>query len=253
MNNVVIHTNLRQCFVLFVVFSILLFSVHFTFAQEVATDTEITIEEEVVEETIPLETPVDILDSENTVVEDYLPGGDGVEEMIDTEPVEDEFFEYESEEDFFDIEPQPENDYHIPGKPHKKAYILFGDENKKDPTKRNYSKKVTIDFEAPQTCEASQFSVSIKNKLTVRVDITVNKEYGDILEIGSLPKGIDMVFSTNNNYIYEIQGNETSIPLLITKKVNAQQGSFSIPILYTNKKIGRNSVSICQITILNLI
>ena len=72
-----------------------------------------------------------------------------------------------------------------------------------------------------------------------------------VIEIGSLPSGYDVRFKEVNRYEQEVFHGQTELPLQVYVPLpeEAQQGSFSIPIIFT-KTDGDSSV-VCQLHIRN--
>ena len=72
-----------------------------------------------------------------------------------------------------------------------------------------------------------------------------------VIEIGSLPSGYDVRFKEVNRYEQEVFHGQTELPLQVYVPLpeEAQQGSFSIPIIFT-KRDGDSSV-VCQLLIRN--
>lgn len=113
---------------------------------------------------------------------------------------------------------------------------------------------VLLDENATQTCGISAFQVDVSGKTnvwnTIVLNKTINSPLGKI-EIGSLPRGIDVVFSKNNDYIYNLQSGESIVDLKITNEIGSQKGSFSVPFFYT-ETASSDSTVVCQMNILNL-
>ncbi len=119
-------------------------------------------------------------------------------------------------------------------------------------TERKVTKKITIDKNASHSCQSDQFSIVLRDGISSNVEIKLVKNLDNILEtleIGSLPKGIDV--KINDTYIKSIDPIQNSITITLSKQTDAQKGSFNVPIFYTSKTSEKTSVSICQINIIN--
>ncbi|MCJ7804412.1 hypothetical protein MUP35_01625 [Patescibacteria group bacterium] len=115
--------------------------------------------------------------------------------------------------------------------------------------KRKLNKSVKIEKNANYNCSVEPFRVNLVNANQALVKLRFqNPEIESEIEIGSLPLGIDVVIAKNKDYLYQPQLNEQVLNLEITKQEGAQEGSFSIPILYSKNK---NSTIICQINVIN--
>jgi hypothetical protein len=116
---------------------------------------------------------------------------------------------------------------------------------------RKVEKIVNLDKDAYHKCNIEPFQIDISNRQTAFVHILLEKgkiQGSEEIEIGSLPIGIDLLFSKNEDYLYRPQIDESSLDVEITNQPGSQKGNFSIPIIYTSG----NSTTICQINIINL-
>jgi hypothetical protein len=116
---------------------------------------------------------------------------------------------------------------------------------------RRVEKIVNLDKTATHKCNAEPFRIDISNRQMAFVHILLEKgkiQGSEEIEIGSLPIGIDLLFSKNKDYLYQPQIDESSLDIEITNQPGSQKGNFSIPIIYTSG----NSTTICQINIINL-
>jgi hypothetical protein len=119
---------------------------------------------------------------------------------------------------------------------------------------RKVTKKILLDKSATHSCEPSLFSINLKNGGSTQINISLLKnsvEGFESLEIGSLPKGIDVKINGTEEYLKQIETNEESVTLSISKQGGAQTGSFNVPIIYTIKNQSRTSSAICQINLVN--
>jgi hypothetical protein len=130
------------------------------------------------------------------------------------------------------------------------------DEPAAPPTPGKYRKNtdiVHVNKNAKQHCGSDAFTINISKRTSAAAKIVLapeNQSSPKELYIGSLPDGIQIVFSKNDDYLYDPQTGETAIHLKITKEASSQKGSFSIPILYTEQG-AVDSTMVCQINIIN--
>jgi hypothetical protein len=178
--------------------------------------------------------------AEEEIIEEYVENEEIAQEEI-IEVFEEEIIETNDAE-YLDIDP---------------VVVLEKKEEPKEKliseTTRVYKKNIYIDKEANYECKAEFFKVDIsnKNKAIKTLLLTRGADISYEIEIGSLPAGIDVKFSENDDYHKKLGLSETSIDVVITKNNSAQKGNFSIPIIYTQKGIADASV-ICQMNIVNL-
>lgn len=120
------------------------------------------------------------------------------------------------------------------------------------PPMRIFTKKIFVNQDAVHTCTTKVFTVDMKGRTSTQNTLILTKE-ADIayeIEVGSLPTGIDVRFNDTNSYNRHIGLEDNMIDFTVTKKANAAIGSFTIPIIYTQKGVFDSSV-ICQINIVN--
>jgi len=117
---------------------------------------------------------------------------------------------------------------------------------------RKFEKKVKVDNQADHGCYLTPFSQDISGVDTGLFELTIVKGSVNpsVLEIGSLPDGIDIIFSGNKDHAYYLSQNETVIGLEIINQSGSQVGDFTIPIIYTQNGVRESSV-ICQVNIIN--
>lgn len=117
---------------------------------------------------------------------------------------------------------------------------------------RKFQKNISIDKRAAHSCEAEIFRVDISARSFASGRIILRKDAASSyeVEIGSLPEGIDILFSKNKGYFSRVGTSETALDLEITNETDSQKGNFSIPIIYTKKDTNNSSV-ICQINVIN--
>lgn len=120
-------------------------------------------------------------------------------------------------------------------------------------TKREFKKKITLDQGALHGCAVEPFRIDLSGKKDATAEVLLNKD-ADIsftVEIGSLPKGINIYFRNNEDYQYLPGTSETVLPLYLVNESGSQKGDFTVPIIFTKKNIVDSSV-ICQINVVNL-
>lgn len=119
---------------------------------------------------------------------------------------------------------------------------------------RIYDKDIVIDPAATHTCRADIFRADLQTESSSRARVTLfqnkKKSLPSLLEIGNLPAGLNVVFKSNEEYIYTPGTRETVIEFDITRQVGAWEGDFTIPIIYTLTGDVQSSV-VCQINIIN--
>ncbi|MEO0228249.1 MAG: hypothetical protein ABIL70_09405, partial [candidate division WOR-3 bacterium] len=116
--------------------------------------------------------------------------------------------------------------------------------------RRQIEKNIRPDKNAKHSCKIKDFHINPLTKgheATTELLLSGNLSGKQIIEIGSLPVGIDVLFQKNNDYIYTPVEGENRIALNIVIYPDAQKGNFSIPIIY---KSG-NSTTVCQLNINN--
>jgi hypothetical protein len=109
---------------------------------------------------------------------------------------------------------------------------------------RKFEKMINIKNLDDLSCSTDQFSINIKEGETKFVNFKLKGEGMKNLEIGSLPAGIDIVFTENNDY--QISTNKDIVQLKIYRQRGSERGNFSLPIIFSSK----NSTIICQINII---
>ncbi len=121
-------------------------------------------------------------------------------------------------------------------------------------TVRRYDKDIILDEAATHTCRADIFRADLNSSDFSRARVTLfqnrKKTLPSFLEIWALPAGIDVVFKKNEDYNYAPGTRETVIEFDITRQIGADEGDFTIPIIYTLEEWKWSSV-VCQINILN--
>jgi hypothetical protein len=117
---------------------------------------------------------------------------------------------------------------------------------------RKLDKKIKISKEGEYSCSVRNFQVDFSsgpNERIVELELEGKKPKNAVLEIGSLPLGIDITFLNNANYEWNVSQNENIAVLQIIKQEFSQIGNFNIPIIYTDKDSGESVI--CQINIIN--
>ncbi len=119
------------------------------------------------------------------------------------------------------------------------------------PEDRIFDREIIVDPLAVHTCRAETFPVDIteETSTTTHLLLTTSSSTREQLEIGSVPKGINVTFGGDRDYTLRPKGGDP-VPVVITKEEDSQTGSFTVPVMYTafGKK---DSIVICQIGITN--
>ncbi len=116
---------------------------------------------------------------------------------------------------------------------------------------RMLNKNFRFARDAAHRCNVETFKIDISGRLSAqaRIMLSGKKIQSGEIEIGSLPIGIDIQFSQNENYLHGVSQNDNAFDLEIDNQEGSQKGNFNIPILYTNEET--NQTIICQINIIN--
>lgn len=117
---------------------------------------------------------------------------------------------------------------------------------------RTFAKGVRLDKSARHTCSVKPFQVTPSQGGSVKSQIFLVKNSGSLytLEIGGLPKGIDVRFESTNDYSYTPLSEESVVELVVSQGAYARKGNFNIAIIYTRHGESESS-AICQINIVN--
>ncbi len=118
---------------------------------------------------------------------------------------------------------------------------------------RTLSKDIIIDSNATHSCEATPFKIDVsgRHSFSTEVELVRSFEREYEAEIGSLPSGIDVRFFENGDYVYELDSDDKTLPLLVNNEDGSRKGNFTIPVIFTEKGSQSSSV-ICQINVVNL-
>ena len=122
-------------------------------------------------------------------------------------------------------------------------------------TTRKFSKNIFINENSTHSCKAETFVIDVSEKNSAKANILFERDLemptaSYEAEIGSLPNGVNITFSKNNDYYHNIGTSESVLELSIVNEKNSQKGNFNIPIIYTQRGILDSSV-ICQINVIN--
>jgi hypothetical protein len=114
---------------------------------------------------------------------------------------------------------------------------------------RKYSKTFTLDQKANHFCAPKNFSLNLsgQEKAITELELGGKRIDAAMIEIGSLPPGIDITFLASGDYVWRPLQDENTAILYITNQPGSQKGNFSIPIIYTSG----NSTTVCQINVIN--
>lgn len=119
-----------------------------------------------------------------------------------------------------------------------------------------FNREVVFDSEAEHRCfiEPSRFELST-NYTTHSGEIVLEREPGpftDVLEVGNLPLGVDIIFADSQSYRVEVPAGTTRIPISVSQIPDSQKGSFYASFIYTRYGVGVESSTYCQIGIITI-
>ncbi len=123
------------------------------------------------------------------------------------------------------------------------------------PAPRAYERVFTIDPNATHLCSVfpEVIDVSDAESREFVLSLTHGTSTGqEIVELGSMPYGIDLTFEENDAYRFLRAERTDSLRVHITTLPGAQRGSMSIPVIYRKDVDGRDSFTTCQINIINI-
>src|SRR3989344_3950331 len=117
---------------------------------------------------------------------------------------------------------------------------------------REYDKKIIIDPTALHNCEARPITIDISGVKIYIIPLFLETSAQGFyeLEIGGLPDGVDVTFSKNDGYSYQVRAGETEVDLKIENETGSRKGNFSIIAIFTKKGATDSSVT-CQINVVN--
>ena len=115
---------------------------------------------------------------------------------------------------------------------------------------RKFREELAVSRESFHFCTVKDFiaDLSQQNHETIELELGGIRGNTEILKIGNLPVGIDIIFQDNAGYEYYPSKSIGTVILNATNQQGSQRGNFSIPIIY----ISDGSIAICQINIINL-
>jgi len=116
---------------------------------------------------------------------------------------------------------------------------------------RALNRDFRIAQKAAHRCDAEIFRIDISGRVSAQARILLGgkKVQSGEVEIGSLPIGIDILFSENRDYLHGVSQNDGAFDVEIVNQEGSQKGSFSITMLYTDRE--SNQITVCQINIVN--
>lgn len=120
-------------------------------------------------------------------------------------------------------------------------------------SQRTFSKKLNVSKEALHSCEVKDFVVDISGKKNATTKVKLNREDSVVyvLEVGSLPQGINVTFSKSKEHYFTQSSEDSYVDIVIENQTGSQSGSFTVPIFYT-KQEGVNVTTVCSINIVNI-
>ncbi len=119
---------------------------------------------------------------------------------------------------------------------------------------RSVQKNIALNPNALHLCSIEPFVVDVSGVDSTVSTLHLIKEDGfDYqIEVGSLPLGIDVALGKEGRYVHEPKKRQDDLELLITRDYGAREGSFSIPIIFTQlTEQGAESNVICQMNVVN--
>ncbi len=121
---------------------------------------------------------------------------------------------------------------------------------------RRLDREIKIDSGASHKCEVIDFNLDVSNQDLAVAEMILDGDRENFskeeLEIGNLPPGIDMTFLGSGGYKYSPTKDENSLYLQVTKEENTLEGNFNLSIIYTGTKENSDSITLCQINVINL-
>ncbi len=120
---------------------------------------------------------------------------------------------------------------------------------------RKLEREITLDENAMHACRALDFNLDISGQNFLKTEFFLEGRRDGIvsenLEIGSLPRGIDVTFSKNAGYVYAPERSDNSLVLDIENQASSQKGNFNVAIIYTATYEIGSSTALCQINLIN--
>lgn len=120
-------------------------------------------------------------------------------------------------------------------------------------TTRNFTKQLEINHSALHRCSIEPFRIDVGGISRTSVDVVLSRSIEDdlLIEIGSLPKGINAFFTVNQEYSYVPSPEQNSISVTIENQDGSQNGNFMVPLFLT-KQGDFGSTSVCQFNVVNI-
>lgn len=121
-------------------------------------------------------------------------------------------------------------------------------------TRRVFTRQVVLDRAARHACTVEPFTLDISEREQTPGTITISHKgtpVRGVLEVGSFPDGVIVGVGEPDQFEYEVSAKEERIPLIISKEVGAQTGSFNISFFYTVQVNGKDSTALCQMNLLH--
>lgn len=117
---------------------------------------------------------------------------------------------------------------------------------------RRYGIEVFPDPKADHSCEVETLRVDLTEQSFAfrKIFLETYPGFSYSMEIGSLPDGIDVVFSETKIHLLHTDIPLTEATVEISKQLGARQGDFSIPIIFFERGV-EDSTFICQLNIAN--
>lgn len=117
---------------------------------------------------------------------------------------------------------------------------------------RRYGVEIFPDLKANHSCEAETLRVDLTEQPFAfrKIFLETFAGFSYSLEVGSLPDGIDVVFSETKIHLLHTDTPLTEATVEISKQDGARKGDFSIPLIFIERG-AEDSAFICQLNIAN--
>jgi hypothetical protein len=122
--------------------------------------------------------------------------------------------------------------------------------------KSAYTKRISLTGKTPSRHSCSAASFTLKVSASNEYSVVVSAKRGDAsrsgsLYIGDLPYGFEATFDSAPSNLAAVSMASDSATLKIKTSSEAQKGSFSVPIIFTESDASNDSAVVCQINILS--
>lgn len=117
---------------------------------------------------------------------------------------------------------------------------------------RRYGVEIFPDLKADHSCEAETLRTDLTEQSFAfrKIFLETYPGFSYSLEVGSLPDGIDVVFSETKIHLLHTDTPLTEATVEISRQDGARKGDFSIPLIFIERG-ETDSAFICQLNIVN--